>query len=334
MSSSTTNLNPGVAKVLLMLLTTTSFVKVVSALDPPAECVIQGDQDVLGLGVRLGFYFQLLSNLLLGTICPSDAAKAFLPNLFFIIALVCAAIYSSAKENFPPGSIIACTWYPLLAYVALLPFLFHRLPDDLPPSQIMASAAVVAASSGFSMWFWYKGLDNSHPGQCMEPRVFLAVNCSALGNVRTAFKVFSPLLIVLALGSGYSTWWFQSMCLSFTGALPDHLYVPPRRIRVMILGLIWLTLGIVASELQLKWNHVEGINSIETTGQIIPLTLGLLSVIQTLFAFRFVFQSWAMTIVGAAGKVVASAGHVIRNLPKRKVDKDGSSSPSVELNGV
>jgi len=299
-------------------------------------CPIPGDADVLGLGVRLGFYLQLFSNLLLGTVCPGDAAAAFLPNLYFILALICAAIYSSATENFPPGSIIACTWYPLMAYVALLPFLFRwhdRLPVDLPPIKLMALASVVAVASGFSTWFWYKGLNDIHPDQCMEPRVFVIVNLSALGNARTLFKVLAPLGTVIALASGYSTWWFEAAILSKLGALPDQSpYVPSRRIRVCILGLVWLAVGIVASELQLSWNHVAGVNSVETTGQIIPLTLGILSFVQTLIAFRAVFKKWAMKIASGFGKLVRAARRFAP--PRRRLTAGASTAPAIALNQI
>jgi hypothetical protein len=249
------------------------------------ECIIPGDPDVLGLGVRIGFYLQLLSNLVLGTIRPQDASKGFLQNVFFIICLVTAAIFSSAKHQFPAGSTIACTWYPVLAYVAIIPFLFCLLPKSLPTPQVILSAAVGAVTSCFAIWFWYKGLDQRHPAQCMEPRVFLFFNCSAMGDVRTVFKVLTPLLLALSILSGSSIPVFHMIYLS--SCLGDDLERPesPRRVRVFILGFLWLTLGIVAFELQLKWNHVDGINAFETTGQLIPLTFGSLSVLQTICAF-------------------------------------------------
>ena len=52
--------------------------------------------------------------------------------------------------------------------------------------------------------------------------------------------------------------------------------------------IVWLSFYIVASELQLKWNHLEGINSVSTTGQIIPLSLGCLSLFRTLYLLRHV----------------------------------------------
>jgi hypothetical protein len=55
-------------------------------------------------------------------------------------------------------------------------------------------------------------------------------------------------------------------------------------------GIMFFTLVlifyIVASELQLKWNHLDGINSLNTTGQIIPLVIGTLSLLRTIFLLR------------------------------------------------
>jgi len=55
-------------------------------------------------------------------------------------------------------------------------------------------------------------------------------------------------------------------------------------------GAMFLTLTlvfyIVASELQLGWNNLDGINSLNTTGQIIPLVIGTLSLLRTLFLLK------------------------------------------------
>lgn len=317
-----------------------------------SECLVPGDPDVIGLGFRLGFYFQLLSTLLLGIVRPEEAADAFIPNLFFIIGLICAAIYSSARLNYPPGSVIACTWYPVLAYVALLPLFYSHLPAKLPWYRVMMYPAVVIATCCFAIWFWFSGLDAVHPSQCMDPRVFLFYNLDAKGRVRIVFKISTILSLIIAIISGGGAILFQSISLSILPStdlprlchnrtdpgreveLPDSSLSdgsrsaqptkgatassatdssqggatgqnkPPthpgqarspsstevlhtkHRFRIPVLGSIFLIWGITASELQLKWNHVVGINSINTSGQVLPLVLGTLSLLYTFFALR------------------------------------------------
>ena len=332
------------------------------------ECLIRGDADVIGLGFRLGLYFQLLSTLLLGTVRPEQAADAFIPNVFFIISLVCAAIYSSSRLNFPPGAVIACTWYPLLAYVALLPLFYRRLPHKLPFYRVMMYPAVVIATSGFAVWFWYSGLDAVHSSQCMEPRVFCFANCSAKGPIRIVFRVLTIVSLIIAIISGRGVVIFQSLSLTLfllsdsrtplqqgtehdletevevpgaerfqlsqiqdapvTGtndngriqesanatteerrqdrgelssghhptnshpvATTQNTTEPMHRFRIPILGSLCMCLGITASELQLKWNHVVDINTINTSGQVLPLVLGTLSFLYTLVSLKVII--WA-----------------------------------------
>ncbi|OAL51301.1 hypothetical protein IQ07DRAFT_586839 [Pyrenochaeta sp. DS3sAY3a] len=51
------------------------------------------------------------------------------------------------------------------------------------------------------------------------------------------------------------------------------------RIRWAATGLASLFLAILAIELTLKWNKVQGIYSVETTGQYVPLIIGISSLI-------------------------------------------------------
>jgi hypothetical protein len=49
---------------------------------------------------------------------------------------------------------------------------------------------------------------------------------------------------------------------------------------------ILLVLYIVPAELQLWWNHLDGIYSVNTTGQVIPLSLGSLSLFRALYLLK------------------------------------------------
>jgi hypothetical protein len=39
---------------------------------------------------------------------------------------------------------------------------------------------------------------------------------------------------------------------------------------------------ILGTELEIKWNHLDGLGSVETTGQLIPLTVGCFSLFRSL----------------------------------------------------
>ena len=45
----------------------------------------------------------------------------------------------------------------------------------------------------------------------------------------------------------------------------------------------YFTFYLVAAELQLKWNRIEGVQSVAPTAQIIPLGIGSLSLLRSLW---------------------------------------------------
>jgi hypothetical protein len=148
------------------------------------DCRVPADPDTLGLGVRLGLYFQISSVLLLQLVRVDEALDSFLATALFFISFLFAVIYSAAKDEFPPGSVIACTWYPLLMWIALGPQDFRSYSGNRRKPRLVMLMILLVAASSLNVWFWFKGLDAYHPDQCMAPRVFFFTNLSAYGNTR------------------------------------------------------------------------------------------------------------------------------------------------------
>ena len=71
------------------------------------------------------------------------------------------------------------------------------------------------------------------------------------------------------------------------GAKPKTAEGPDKEnLNSAIGSLVFLALYILATELQMRWNHLDGINSVNTTGQIIPLVLGCLSLIRSIYLLK------------------------------------------------
>ena len=98
--------------------------------DSAGDCLVPADPDVLGLGVRLGLYFQTASTALISLVRPQEASGSWLPTALFFFAFFIAVLYSVAHNLFPPGGIISCTWYPILILIALYPYDFSSYSDD------------------------------------------------------------------------------------------------------------------------------------------------------------------------------------------------------------
>ena len=130
-----------------------------------------------------------------------------------------------------------------------------------------------------------------HPAQCMEPRVFFFGNFGAYGNIRTFFKA---LLILLGV------------CAPFCCALLIYLFIhrlhrlaesfeekwtidlrgvpgsTKGTIVIFLGGVVVMVVFMILIELQVRWNRLEGVNSVTSTGQIVPLVIGTLSIIRAI----------------------------------------------------
>jgi hypothetical protein len=165
---------------------------------------VPADPDILGLGVRLGLYFQVSTNLVIGVVRPEETAETILPTGLFVASLLIAVCYSTIRNDFPPGSVISCAWYPVLISV-LMPFdLMRRFSLSVYNEPRMVrrrplGSVLSYASVCINIWFWFKGLDAEHPAQCMEPRVFFFANLSAYGDIRTFFKIVNVGYLIVAI---------------------------------------------------------------------------------------------------------------------------------------
>lgn len=165
------------------------------------ECRVPANPDTLGLGVRLGLYFQLISNMLMNIVnCKSrkEAQDGFLPTAYFFASFIAAVIYSAARHDFAPGAIIACTWYPILLLSGLFSVDFRDMGEHEKIHRYLFAHMVWLASGCLNLWFWFAGVYYQHADQCMEPRVFFFANLSAVGGIRFFFTILNVVFVVAA----------------------------------------------------------------------------------------------------------------------------------------
>jgi hypothetical protein len=66
---------------------------------PIASCVLNGNSDLYGLGIRLGVYFQLISTLLANHFLPEALREAWDANTIFLVSILIAIIKFSVNVN-------------------------------------------------------------------------------------------------------------------------------------------------------------------------------------------------------------------------------------------
>jgi hypothetical protein len=330
-----------------------------------AECRVPGDPDILGLGVRLGLYFQLLSTFLLALPRYEEARDAFIPTIFFFTGFMTAVLYSVATQSPPPGAVIACTWYPILFFVGFFCVNYTHDSEIHTGARSVWAFILWMATGVLNLWFWFHGVHLVNEKQCMEPRVFLFANLGALGGVRIVFAFIAVFFVSGPVGMFLYSWFFEnpdkkakkvvgdvearsevemgqiaraerldaSSWVDVTpsasnptlsdfqatdgtqntshdekseGEDPQQPLVESApalehtaegtaetaeahdlKMRTLYGSVTILTFYIIASELQLKWNHLDGINSVNTTGQIIPLTLGVMSLVRSIWLLKY-----------------------------------------------
>jgi hypothetical protein len=168
--------------------------------DTTTDCRVPADSDILGLGVRLGVYFQLSSTWILQLVRREEAVDTFLPTGFFFVSFFIAVVFSTAKGDFTsPGALIASTWYPILFYVSLFAFDLRGLNKKKQGGRYVLSFTLLSATGGYNVWFWFKGLVQENQTQCMNPRVFFFANLDAKGGVSVVFKILTTSFFVFAM---------------------------------------------------------------------------------------------------------------------------------------
>jgi hypothetical protein len=283
------------------------------------DCRIAADADVLGLGVRLGLYLQLLSNTLVGIPRPNEATESLIPTSFFLTGFVVAVIYSVVRGDYPPSAEINCTYYPILVLGIAHTWMFKK---SLSRWWGALLHILYVATSGLNVWFWFKAVGMISPAQCMEPRVFFFANFSAVGKIRVFFRIASvascviPLVVEVIFLKNFVKAAIakrrQELPISTTN-VPVETTEPGQRGTVgsdrdisftdilrdaknsgAIIatgGILYLAFFVIAVELQIAWNHLDGVDSIQTTGQIIPLVIG---------GFSFIRSGYMLVLPGSA----------------------------------
>lgn len=280
------------------------------------NCIIPADADILGLGVRLGLYFQFASNILITYARPMEGVSSITVSNIFFTGFFVAVIHSTVHNNLAPS--VLCTILQLLIMdiIVALPIAMiagsHSNIANVAIS-IWAIWFSIIRSTGvavFQLWFWYKGIDVSNDAQCMDPYFFLFTKLDAYGGVRTAFKVLSVLgivgmtyYVVLVTSSVYKRafnydghpddrWSYKLEIEELLPRQNDEQYDNYGVVKLLKRMISWLALYaivsglvtfIIGTELAIKWNHLDGLTKIDTTGQLIPFTVGLISIFGAIF---------------------------------------------------
>jgi len=267
-----------------------------------SSCTIVGDNNMYGLGIRLGLYLQLIATVLAAGWVPKQAENMRDVNTCFAISSLAGLLYVTYTEG-PTGQIYGAEVLILIYLFAIGLFasasteggsivsLDHE--ESIRPISVIISALLLVILSYYEVWFGYVGMDSIGQPTCPQ-YVFMFVQVNLFGWYRTLFKVvatveaigFTVLLpvsikvITAVLRNEGPKSLFTGIELKDIGYSSEYTsrawrYVFP----------IFLTIFIIAIECTIKWNNIQAVQQVGDTGQMIPLIVGVLGFIQVGYSF-------------------------------------------------
>ncbi|KAI8163308.1 hypothetical protein K4K49_013120 [Colletotrichum sp. SAR 10_70] len=196
-------------------------------------------------------------------------------------------------------------------------------PRNISWVGVVWRTAILGVVAGFNVYFWFyiANQPNADDG-CGAP--FLV---SIHDSVRAAISLFTP----KQYDDRGET---DSPVLAECETHGEHqlgnsvcLYLSVTWNVLVFLSILWFILSI---ELTLGWNHVQDINEIKTTGQLIPFIIGCVSTCQVLkqvalIGLRKMFPDWASYELEAAYTARGGIKFHINHSPR---DDEGISTSS------
>ncbi|GAW20623.1 hypothetical protein ANO14919_101310 [Xylariales sp. No.14919] len=254
-------------------------------------CDIIPNQDLYGLGVRIGVYAQWVAVLIASWQLRDEAVAIQATILSFQTGVMSALLFSTARENLKPPEVIV-----------VLPLAFGGFVTAglLRPSQTLFGSLVTmhvfGATSGYSLWFWWSGITVFDYDNCTYVTLIFAI--VEIRRLRIFGIVVSTITSIFLLAMDlYGAYWVLAAIRHSglriligravhmrTGSGSPHTkrwHVWLQRVSCT-LSLIYLAVMVEAT---IYWNKFHGVNSITSVGQIIPFVIGIICLIQVLYAF-------------------------------------------------
>jgi len=281
------------------------------------KCGFEGNPDLYGLGIRMGVYFQWVSALVIWRWWPQGRTELGGAYLVFLFALLVAMIVKTAQVDPTYSAEILILMYIIFGGVFTVMMIGLRKSHTQKVKkmqsswvQVMVLFFILAAASIFCSWFWLSGIHHD----------FLDTDCGTYGFLFTKVslknqhvtKFFAALSIYLAIlyviASIYALGAFAAFLLRApwldriirkheqeASVAADRSRVSARKrsarsqqdifssIVAPTANIVSLIYSVIGIEMTLHWNHVTGVYSINSVGQLIPFVIGLVGFIKVVY---------------------------------------------------
>ena len=285
-----------------------------------AICSFDGNTDMYGLGIRIGFYLQWYAGDLASWFAPSEIQGIRRTNSVFIaatfLALLIQIIRSISNLQIVEVYIILLVTFgyylflvPLYAWriltgynPALDPTRWHQVrPGDV---YSVLNFLLIAAVASFHLWFWFHRVPELDGQACQQYGFFFA----KIRLNRKGFEVLNLLFYFLLLsfsaimlfttvlkkanlvveeemrtrwpGYSVSLGQYGIPCLSDADISSRPTQIESLQKLRSACNVAVASTVIAGTELTIKWNKIQGVNSLTSAGQTIPLLIGIATILR------------------------------------------------------
>jgi hypothetical protein len=242
------------------------------------DCIFTGNADFYGFGIRLGTYFQFVATLLVTLFAPKEEGFYRALNNLLQTAMFAGLIVLTRS-----GDLISVE--PVLVIFLLFGSLSSLTSEGFSPlgkPSGLYRLLLYSGIAGYSCWFWFVGLDTTvkslAPAHCNLKETAFFGQVSPYGHFRTFNKVASVAGLVVCVM--YLIWgakkWFPN------GGSRNPISQRTTDVALLLYSIAIILISIVGAEYIIRANHMQGVYDVNGVGQIIPLLVGALGMIETL----------------------------------------------------
>lgn len=255
--------------------------------DGDQPCGFEGNNDAYGLGIRLGIYIQWLIAAASSCFLQDGGQSVVGISNCYRLAMFIGLLFITIKHGPDLQASEAAVMFLLGAGGAFTAVGAPDLQSGRASTAAVGAAVQVLirlALGSYAVWFFSTGMDRMLHPPC-SAFGFLLVKVDLYGWARILFNTVAACHV------------FVNTCI-----LMSSLVLPATaptgksestNYKAFAAGVVVLTVFVTGIELVIKWNHIQGVNQIDSTGQLLPLVVSLGTLISLM---------WRGTI--AAGKKI------------------------------
>ncbi|KAI1384745.1 uncharacterized protein F4822DRAFT_372353 [Hypoxylon trugodes] len=249
-------------------------------------CVMEGNADFYGIGIRLGLYAQSITTLLVTLFTQEEEGLNRTLNLLLQLAIFAGTLLLTQTGDIHAFEVVIVFWL-------LVGSLSSLTGDGLMSIDSFSGVCRLLfylALSAYGSWFWFVGADTMQQPKCTEILFFGGSTID--GWFRTFGKAIA--IIGLAVTSGMLVWGVTIYAKKRgKGNQRSSHRRAQTEITLMFLSIAMTVLSIVATEYVIRANHLSDVDDIFVVGQILAFLVGLFQLLNTLIPIFFKGRLWA-----------------------------------------